>query len=42
MPVLAGRGELLFTETDRRRLTLVQSTVLPSGVVILVYALVLA
>jgi dihydrofolate reductase len=37
MPVLAGRGELLLTEIGRRSLALTQSTILPSGVVILVY-----
>lgn len=39
MPTLAGRGELLFAEIERRKLALTQSTILPSGVVILVYAL---
>jgi dihydrofolate reductase len=39
MPILAGRGELLFTEIGQRNLALTQSTILPSGVVILVYAI---
>jgi dihydrofolate reductase len=39
MPVLAGNGEGLRIEMQPRRLSLVQATALPSGVVILVYGL---
>jgi len=40
MPVFAGHGELLFTEMRKRSLTLTQSTILPTGVGILVYSII--
>ena len=37
-PVLAGRGELFFSAIEKQKLKLSSSMTLPSGVVILIYA----
>jgi dihydrofolate reductase len=38
LPVFAGRGELFFSEIDKRKLKLSSSMTLANGVVILIYA----